>query len=184
MDKKALRKLLLQQRQALPTEIWQQTSLQLCTHLESSGLFSQARTILAYFSFRQEPDLAYLFSTKKTWGFPRCTDDGLSWHIWSPNAPLLPGAYGIPEPRPDAPVLRPDDIDLILVPAVACDARGYRLGYGGGFYDRMFSSNAWADKSTVGILFEFARVPQLPHDPWDSPLKNICTEAGLFSASA
>jgi 5-formyltetrahydrofolate cyclo-ligase len=184
VDKNGLRKLLLQQRQALPTELWQQKSLQLCTHLKTSGLFSQAKTILAYFSFRQEPDLACLLSTEKTWGFPRCTDNGLSWHTWSLNAPLLPGAYGIPEPQPDAPILVPDEVDLILVPAIACDARGYRLGYGGGFYDRMFSSNAWANKSTVGILFEFARVPQLPQDTWDKPLKNICTEAGLFSVNA
>lgn len=70
----------------------------------------------------------------------------------------------------------PDEVDLILVPAVACDARGYRLGYGGGFYDRLLSSADWKSKPTIGIVFEYAYVSQLPVDPWDKPLNSICTE--------
>ena len=93
-----------------------------------------------------------------------------------PGTPLSKGDYGIFEPHPDSPTLQPDEIDLILVPAVACDVRGYRLGYGGGFYDRLLSSAEWALKPTVGIVFEFAYLPELPVDQWDKPLHSICTE--------
>lgn len=91
------------------------------------------------------------------------------------------GAYGIFEPHPDSPALQPNEIDLILVPAVACDRQGYRLGYGGGFYDRMLSSPEWLAKPTIGIVFEFAYLTELPIDSWDRPLKAICTETSVNS---
>jgi 5-formyltetrahydrofolate cyclo-ligase len=149
-------------------------------------LFAQANSILAYFSFRQEPDLSPLFTSDKTWGFPRCVGKALSWHVWSSNQslPLQIGAYGIQEPHPDSPTLQPEQVDLILVPSVACDEQGYRLGYGGGFYDRLLSLPNWSNKPTIGIVFDFARLPDLPKDPWDRSLKAVCTEFGLFFSPA
>lgn len=178
-----LRRSLLKARQSMPQEIWQQKSDRLCSHLANSAWFAQPRTILAYFSFRQEPDLSPLFCLPHRWGLPRCEGKSLIWHLWQPNSGLLPlqtGTYGIPEPHPDAPILRPDEIDLILIPAVACDVKGYRLGYGGGFYDRLLSTPAWSQIPTIGIVFEFARLPRLPIDPWDRRLQAICTEVGIF----
>lgn len=75
------------------------------------------------------------------------------------------------------------DVDLILVPAVACDRHGYRLGYGGGFYDRMLSLNEWTTPPTVGIVFDFAYLPQLPIDRWDKPLQAVCTETGFTTVN-
>ncbi|MBF2025694.1 MAG: 5-formyltetrahydrofolate cyclo-ligase [Oscillatoriales cyanobacterium C42_A2020_001] len=184
MNKAALRKTLLQTRQSISIQEWQTKSLQLCEHLRSSPLFTQAQTILAYFSIRQEPDLSALFHLNKTWGFSRCVGKELIWHCWSPNAlPLQTGALGIPEPCPNSPRIPPETVDLILVPAIACDAQGYRLGYGGGFYDRLLSSPLWSAKPTIGIVFEFARLPQLPRDAWDQPLHAVCTEAGFVWAN-
>ncbi|MBD1999435.1 5-formyltetrahydrofolate cyclo-ligase [Leptolyngbya sp. FACHB-541] len=183
MEKAELRRSLLKARQAMHPDVWREKSERLCCHLEASEIFRRSQTILAYFSFRQEPDLTPLFTTSQQWGFPRCSDRNLSWHYWSPHhrlPPPQPGAYGILEPHPSTPLLQPEQVDLILVPAVACDVRGYRLGYGGGFYDRMLSQPGWLHKPTIGIVFEFARLPKLPVDPWDRPLRGICTEAGLF----
>lgn len=89
------------------------------------------------------------------------------------------GAYGIFEPKADSTRLQPHDVDLILVPAVACDQSGYRLGYGGGFYDRMLSLPEWAAKPTIGIVFKLADLAELPVDNWDVKLHGICTESGL-----
>lgn len=184
MDKKELRRSLLKARQSIAPEIWQAKSSQLCDCLRSSFLFAQTQTILAYFSIRQEPDLSALFTAQKKWGFPRCVEKSLVWHTWQPQAslPLRTGLYGIPEPHADSPMLEPDQVDLLLVPAIACDTRGYRLGYGGGFYDRLLTSPAWAKKPTIGIVFDFAYVPALPEDEWDRPLTAVCTEKGLFLA--
>lgn len=182
MEKTELRRSLLKKRQSLPIEEWREKSDRLCTHLQSSSLFIEAKTILAYFSFRQEPDLSPLLTDTRRWGFSRCVGKSLSWHLWKPGEPLQKGEYGILEPYPDSPFLQPDEVDLILVPAVACDARGYRLGYGGGFYDRLFASSEWASKPSIGIVFEFACLPQLPVDFWDKPLHGICTESCLRMA--
>ena len=182
MEKTALRRSFLAARRAMPTEVWQQQSRQLCDRLQASPLFMQAQTVLAYFSVRQEPDLSPLLTISKTWGFPRCVGQALVWHTWSAqdSLPLQVGAFGIREPHPKAPTLQPDQVDLLLVPAVACDRRGYRLGYGGGFYDRLLSTPEWANKPTIGLVFDFGLVPQLPTDPWDCPLTAICTEVELF----
>jgi 5-formyltetrahydrofolate cyclo-ligase len=180
-EKKQLRRSLLKIRQALPHEEWQDKSQRLCDRLETMSLFAQAHTILAYFSTRQEPDLSPLFHLNKIWGLPRCVGRELSWHVWSLGTALTTGAYGIPEPAADAPSLLIEQVDLILVPAVACDRQGYRLGYGGGYYDRLLSLPEWSQKAAIGIVFEFAQLPELPIDPWDRPLSWVCTEAGDFS---
>lgn len=176
-----LRRRLLKARQAIPAEIWREKSDRLCAQLQSWPLFAEAQTVLIYSSFRREPDLSPLFGLKRSWGMPRCEGKTLIWHRWSPKGfPLQAGTYGILEPHPDTPLIQPREVDLILVPAVACDVKGYRLGYGGGFYDRMLSSRFWAGIPTIGIVFEFARLPRLPIDPWDRSLQGICTESGLF----
>ncbi|NJK66805.1 MAG: 5-formyltetrahydrofolate cyclo-ligase [Microcoleus sp. SU_5_3] len=179
LTKTELRKILLKTRKSLPPEAWKEKSDRICNHLQHSSLFTQAKTVLSYISFRQEPDLNPLFTTSQKWGFPRCVGKELSWHIWQPGDTLHTGAYGILEPQPDAPKIEHSEVDLILVPAVGCDFCGYRLGYGGGFYDRMLSKAEWKSKSTIGIIFEFAFVAEVPVESWDKPLHGICTESGL-----
>lgn len=139
-----------------------------------------ARTILAYQSHRQEPTLDYLFThTSKQWGLPRAVGKELLWHRWQPSEPLVTGKYNILEPDPKSPRLTPDLVDLILVPAVALDARGYRLGYGGGYYDRLRSDSVWQMIPTIGIVFDFSYVEMLPTEAWDLPVDRVCTESGF-----
>ncbi len=178
LTKTELRKSLLNTRKSISAQEWREKSDRICNHLQTLSPFTEAKTILAYFSCRQEPDLSPLFTTPKKWGFPRCVGSSLSWHIWQPGDALQNGAYGILEPQPDAPKIDYSEVDLILVPAVGCDLRGYRLGYGGGYYDRMLSKAEWESKVAIGIIFEFALITQLPVDSWDQPLHRICTESG------
>lgn len=177
-NKVQLRQVLLQKRRSLSQQVWREKSDRLCYHLQAMPCFQQAKTILAYFCFRQEPDLSSLFTTDKRWGFPRCVGKSLLWHSWKPNEQLQKGRYGIPEPYPNLPTIKPTEVDLILVPAVACDYQKYRLGYGGGFYDRLLASSEWLSQPTIGIIFDFAYLPQLPTDVWDKKLQGVCTETG------
>ncbi len=182
IEKAKLRRTLLKTRQSMSIREWREKSDRICSHLQTSVFFTQAKTILAYFSFRQEPDLSPLFAdTNYRWGFPRCIGKSLCWHIWTPEDSVKIGAYGISEPHRNAPSIKPAEVDLILVPSVACDYQGYRLGYGGGYYDRLLSSGEWLTKLTIGIVFDFAYLPQLPIEPWDKPLKTVFTETGLTS---
>lgn len=180
--KTQLRRSLLTQRQALSVASWQEKSQAICTHLQSSPFLTSAKTVLAYLSHRNEPNLQPLINANPIrWGFPRCEGEALIWHVCSTadRQTMQTGAFGIAEPRSHWPLLTAADVDLILVPAVACDHQGYRLGYGGGFYDRLFSQPDWQSIPAIGIIFAAAYLPSLPVDPWDYPLSAVCTENGL-----
>lgn len=183
-QKVRLRHTVIKNRQSLTVREWEEKSDLICSHLQTSVLFSQAKTILAYFSFRQEPDLSSSFTncdrnSERIWGFPRCVNKSLDWHRWKPNDSIITGTYGITEPHPDSPKINSEEVDLILIPCVACDHQGYRLGYGGGYYDRLLSYPEWESIPTIGIVFDFAYLPQLPIEDWDKPLQAICTETGF-----
>lgn len=182
--KAKLRRQLLKQRRSLPARVWQTQSEQLCDRLQELSIFARASTILAYWSCRQEPDLSpLLHRSDKVWGLPRCVDKSLCWHRWQPGESLERGSYDIFEPRADSPPLQAESVDLILVPAVACDRAGYRLGYGGGFYDRLLSLPQWSSIPTLGIIFEFALLESLPIEQWDIPLNGICTEEQIIKVT-
>ncbi len=175
--KTLLRRQFLQQRIALTSEIWARQSQQICIRLQNCVQFQQAQTILTYCSHRQEPDLSYLFEhSDRQWGLPRCVGKDLFWHRWEPPQPLLPGAYGILEPSADSRRLEAAEVDLMLVPCVGIDRSGYRLGYGGGYYDRLRANPLWRNVPTIGIGFDFGYVDVLPIEPWDLPLDGVCTE--------
>ncbi len=179
-----LRHRLISARQSIPPQLWRQKSDRICEQLLNWSYFRQCRVILAYTSFRQEPDLSPLTQHHQHWGLPRCVGKQIHWHYWSTQSPwpLTKGTYGIVEPHPRSPRIDLSLVDLILVPAVACDVRGHRLGYGGGYYDRLFAQAQWQTIPAVGIVFEYARLPSLPQDQWDRPLSGVCSESGLFLA--
>jgi len=177
LTKEQLRRSLLNQRRQIPYAIWQQKSIELCDRLTNWQIFQQAQNILAFTSFRQEPDLGALwqkFSTKN-WGFSRCVEKQLVWHqvaIAEFESNMQSGAFGILEPRHDLPIMDLKNIDLILIPAIACDRRGYRLGYGGGFYDRWLPNSSGIK---AGIIFDEFYLNEIPKDIWDVRLDAIIT---------
>ena len=101
----------------------------------------------------------------------------LEFRAWRPDLPMQPGAYGIPEPPATASTGSPD---LLLVPLLAFDRRGGRLGYGGGYYDRTLAALRAQDRkvSAVGLAFAGQRVAALPRDAGDEPLDWLVSEAG------
>ena len=178
--KKLLRKKYLTQRQQLSSLQWQKESKDICTHLINNNLLIQAKVILSYLSFKQEPDLSLLHQqTEYTWGLPHCQGKNLIWHKYQQGDELVKGMYGICEPQPDSPIISPFEVDLILVPAVAIDQWGNRLGYGRGYYDRLLGKKEWQNIPTIGIIFDFAYVAQLETESWDQPLNYVCTELGI-----
>ena len=175
-NKTELRQKLIKKRKSLSFSQWQKKSDLVCQNLENYPPFIKAETVLAYFSFQQEPDLSQLFPHKQ-FGFPRCVKQSLTWHFWQPPQLLEHNKYDIQEPLQSSPVIEPQQVDLILVPTVACDRFGYRLGYGGGYYDRFLSASQWRNIPTMGVLFDFAYLDKLPQESWDIPLDGVCTES-------
>ncbi len=105
----------------------------------------------------------------------------LRFHRWRPGEPLIPGAFGAREPHGGGPGLSPQ---VLIVPLVAFDAGGWRLGRGGGFYDRTIAElRAAGPVLTAGIAFSAQRVPQVPREAHDQRLDWIVTEEGAFRAA-
>jgi 5-formyltetrahydrofolate cyclo-ligase len=98
----------------------------------------------------------------------------MRFHAWWPDAPMTADPYGIPVPA-TAEAARPD---VVLLPLVACDAAGYRLGYGGGYFDRTLATCA-PRPLTIGVGFEICVVPTIHPEAHDIPLDCIVTEMGI-----
>ena len=100
----------------------------------------------------------------------------LVFRSWTPGDQTNAAAWGIGEPLPSAPALEPD---VILMPLLAFDARGYRLGYGGGFYDRTLAQlRTLKPVLTIGLAFDEQRVEAVPHVDYDQRLDWVLTPSG------
>ncbi len=103
--------------------------------------------------------------------------EALVFRAWQIGAPLVAGLYGTSEPPQDAPIRTPN---LLLVPLLAFDGAGYRLGYGGGFYDRSLAGLRPRGVVAVGIAYAGQEIPQVPRESHDAPLDGILTESGFL----
>ncbi len=138
-------------------------------------------TVLAYLGTPEEIQLDPLFEHLDSlrWGIPRCVGRHLVWHDYADGQDRwILSSYGIREPAPEVPQLDPTSAAVVLIPAVACDLWGTRLGYGGGFYDRFL---AQIRAAKWGILPQACVSSEpLPQDPWDQPLDAWVTETGFW----
>ncbi len=101
----------------------------------------------------------------------------LVFHLWSPEAEMVEGPFGARVPRQGEAMIP----DVIIAPLVAFDARGFRLGYGGGFYDRTIAAlrEAGHDPLVVGFAYAAQELPEVPAGPTDMPLDAVVTERGV-----
>ncbi len=109
---------------------------------------------------------------------PRMQGPGrpLRFLCWTPSTVLEAGAFLVEEPPADAPAMAPD---IVLVPLLAVDRRGVRLGYGGGFYDRTLAE--LPGTLAVGVGFDVQRVDSLPSGRHDLPLTHLASESGVMT---
>ena len=137
-----------------------------------------ARTILLFYGVGREPDTTELIETlwaqNKTVLLPRCLPKrGMEARRIVPGARLVYSTYGIPEPDQECPVVGRDRIELILVPNLCCDKQGYRLGHGGGYYDRYLAGYSGM---TVSLCPEEWLQEQFPREDYDLPVRLVLTE--------
>ena len=141
-----------------------------------------------YWPIGHEPDLRALpqhlaAPWRQHLALPAIRGDRLLYLPWEPGDSLAPDGVGIPAPLGEAG-LEPSALGLLLVPALAVDPRGLRLGAGGGWYDRLRRDPAWRAVPALAVLPSCCVTPALPQDSWDVPFTGWLDEAGLHEASA
>jgi len=109
----------------------------------------------------------------------RAKDAPLDFRAWRPGDALQPAGFGTREPLPEAPLVQPG---VLLIPLLAFDAAGYRLGYGGGFYDRSLALlRRTGDILAVGLAYAAQQVAAVPREATDQALDLVVTEAGVVT---
>jgi 5-formyltetrahydrofolate cyclo-ligase len=149
------------------------------THLRALLRQLRVKTIGFYWPFKGEfdarPLVSQLIATGITAALPVVVQPKmpLEFRRWLPDAAMEPGAYGILVPKENI-IVTPD---LLLAPMVGFDVAGYRLGYGGGYYDRTFASLS-PKPYAIGIAYELSRLETIYPQEHDIPLDVVITEAG------
>jgi 5-formyltetrahydrofolate cyclo-ligase len=175
------------QRAAIPSERASSAATGAAEHLLALPLIQSARSVALYAAVRGELDPApaarALLERGVSLAFPRVVADerGLAFHRVEALDELAPGAFGIPEPAPLAPIVAPAGLDVVVIPGLAFDRRGGRLGWGHGYYDNTLGAAKGAVR--VGYGFELQLVEIVPVEDDDAAMDYVITELGAIQCS-
>lgn len=186
MPKRSIRSHYLAERKARPSHICADSSLEIQKRFLFSNLFRDARCLALYSAIHNEVStdeiVGEALGEGKSVVFPRVTGDTLEFVMIESPADLVTGAFGVKEPngRTLVPVQK---LDLVVVPGVAFDQRGHRLGYGRGYYDRALAECP-SHCMKVGFAYDFQLVEELPATEYDETLSVLITESRTINFSA
>lgn len=179
IDEKAkLRRAFARKRNSIDVNNRTAFSKEISDKLIKSEFYKSAEVVFTYVSVKSEIEtlglIKQMLEEKKTVAVPRCNIESHTMDAVAVNSldELIIGAYGIPEPKGTAVILDKDAIDLCIVPGLAFDFDGMRLGYGGGYYDRFLQR---FNGSAVGVAFDECLVRQLPRHELDVAVDAIIT---------
>ena len=171
LDKKALRREIGAKKRAMSAEEIERASARLAEKFFQTELYRQAKAIYGYLSYNQEvrtePILRRAQADGKRVAVPKVYGDEMRFLWLDDLQQVAPGAYGIPEPIADGPVAM-DETALVLMPGLAFDPEGHRLGYGGGFYDRYLA--AQPNHPLVALCYSFQLLDHLETEAHDVPV--------------
>ncbi len=178
-EKQVMRKHFLEARKALTRETVDELSKHICHNIRYH-IPREFQSVLFYVPINNEVDVLplakELFIEKRTVLFPKLINYEriVPYVINDLDFDFVMGAYNIPEPD-----THPYDgkIDLILVPGIAFDCRGYRLGYGRGYFDQFLFGTDFTE--AWGVAYNMQITPEVPHTPQDFPLHGLITESGI-----
>ncbi|MDD2271026.1 MAG: 5-formyltetrahydrofolate cyclo-ligase [Desulfuromonadaceae bacterium] len=184
MPKRSLRTQLLAQRRALAPDVWGASSRAAQLNLLSLDEYVQAECVALYASAHNETDTALILATAFEAGkrvlYPAVCGHQMVFRRVERVEALQKGAFGILEPCPTGIDHQADEADLIVVPGVAFDLSGHRIGYGKGFYDR-FLHHPDCRAHLVGLCHDFQLVENLiPADSHDIPMEIIITDKRII----
>ena len=180
-DKTVQRAYYLEKRRILAKDAELKASLdkEIQSRLIISPEYRECTSVLLYAARENEIATDMIFyaaaANGKAVAYPRCEGEGvMRFCRVSSLRELVPGRYGILEPRDGAEPFIPDEGCLCVCPALSCDMSGYRLGFGGGYYDRFLSDFAGV---SAALCYADAVVTELPRDSYDVPVDSVATES-------
>ena len=183
--RKAQRAALIARRQQASAADHQRWNASITGYLESGFAPLAGLTIGFCWPYKGEFDARFAIRTFRQRGaaaaLPAVVDKTgpLEFRLWWPGAPMTPGVYDIPVPDGTQAVVP----DAAIVPMNGFDEHGYRLGYGGGYFDRTLAA-AEPRPLSIGVSYELARVPTIFPQPHDIPMDFVITENGIYAATA
>jgi 5-formyltetrahydrofolate cyclo-ligase len=192
-ERQQLRQRLAERRRALPPPQRMAAALGLRRSLEQLPEYHTDARVAGYWACDGELPLNLVIPPLAARGqqflLPLLAEDRqLRFAPWSAGDAVQPNRHGIPEPVAPREWLAPFQLDLVLVPLLAFDRRGHRLGHGGGWYDRSFAFLNEQVRPTepllVGIAYDFQELDAIAAEPWDVPLDYIATDRELIDCTA
>lgn len=174
MDKKQLRKTIRQRKLAMsPAEIEEKSRI-LGEKFAASEAYRQAKTVYGYLPYNQEvrtvPMLQRALLDGKRVAVPKVYGEEMKFIYLEDLSRVAEGYAGIPEPIDDGPVAD-DPAALVLMPGLAFDPQGHRIGYGGGFYDKFLTAEP--GHPTLALCYDFQMLPQLQTEEFDIPVDTV-----------
>lgn len=181
-EKQQLRKHIRRMEAALSERYRQESDAAISARLLAMPAYQSAQTVFCFvgtgLEINTRPILENALSTGKQLCVPLCTAPGqMELRQITKLSQLTPGLCGIPEPSPQAPSVRTDDVDFSILPCCTCDHFGHRLGKGGGYYDRFLSLYRGG---TVLLCRERLLWEEIPLEWHDYPVPWVLTERGLY----
>jgi 5-formyltetrahydrofolate cyclo-ligase len=178
LAKRELRSRMRSLRAVMPASAREERSRAAAERVRALPEFERASVVVGFSAIQGEIDPAQLLAAArdagKTVGLPRVEDERLVLHVVGDVSELEEGAFGVLEPAASAPLLEPGSIDLVIVPGLAFDVRGHRIGYGRAFYDRLLPGMTRAFR--VGLAYDFQVLMELPIGPHDVPLHAVVSD--------
>lgn len=180
MDKRELRDSIVRLKRACGNELIEKQSAWIATQLEAHALFQRAHVVLLYSALPDEPQLEVLFNRwygEKRLLLPVVEGDDLKLREFEGWDSVKSGRFGVLEPV--GPFYEDFlSIDLMILPGVAFDYAGHRMGRGKGYYDRFLSLPAIRSVYKIGVCFDFQLLSQIPVDSWDVPVDEVIAGNG------
>jgi 5-formyltetrahydrofolate cyclo-ligase len=181
-EKIALRKIYSARRAAIPDDLHRVWSEKIAENFFSSPEYASSNTVLLYLSINREVRTRGLvdrvLADGKRLALPVCSDNGqMTFRYITGRAQLVKGFFSAPEPSPECEEFAGDTPTVCIIPAIAFDKSGYRLGYGKGYYDRYLSKFRVIK---VGFSFDSLLVDSLPHGRFDAACDMVVTEKGVY----
>ena len=179
MNKKELRKKILDLRSRLAADEVKTQSQTICTRVTEEKAYEEAKNVCLYMPVRNEVDVSYLLkdaldSEKNVW-LPKVRDNDMEFCHYDENTELVSGEYGILEPSSEY-MLEPDEGTLIIMPGAVFSCKGDRIGYGGGYYDRYLEKHPAC--KTIALCYDFQIKEEIPTELHDIRPDQIISNSG------